>query len=175
MTTPRFTLPILACCVGLAGCGDDAEKGSDIAPSETIVREETGSATWIRRMDAVDPAVWLASQEKRRAVARDDPEVGRIRRAMDEAAPKFLEPRRMIANRTAQLAESLAQIGKRESAADLIVELSALVTPDHGKETYGDLCQFYMSLRRAGYTREDALERLDSPFRLKTGAGARDK
>ena len=65
-----------------------------------------------------------------------------------------------MANRTAQLAEMLAEDGKPEIAAALIEGLSSVVNAERGKETYGELCQFYFILRRNGADHGTALTEL---------------
>ena len=94
----------------------------------------------------------------------DDPAVFRIKKAFEAAAPKFLESDRMVANRTAQLAEMLAKDGRSESAAALIEELSTVVDPARPKETYGELCQYYYILRRTGADRDTALAQLRTRY-----------
>ena len=70
----------------------------------------------------------------------------------------------MVANRTAQLAEMLAEDGKPEGPAALIEGLASVVDPKRGKETYGELCQFYFTLRHGGADRDAALARLSARY-----------
>ena len=70
----------------------------------------------------------------------------------------------MVANRTAQLAEMLAEDSKPEQPAALIEGLASVVDPKRGKETYGELCQFYFTLRHGGADREAALSQLSARY-----------
>jgi hypothetical protein len=91
-----------------------------------------------------------------------------MRSALALARDRFLESNRMLANRTVQLSAMLASDGHRESYLSLLAELSDVVTDTSaGKQTYGDLCQFYLNLRRAGVEREQALASLKERVNLK--------
>jgi len=151
-----------ACCWALTAC----EKRRDHeAAVDSVVEEKTEAPhSWIRRNDDIDPALWLASKEAGRQLANNDPAVARVRKAFESGASKYLESDRMIANRTAQLADMLAKDGKPETAADLIEGLSSVVKADYGKETYGELCQFYFILRHNGADQEAALAQLRGRF-----------
>jgi len=151
--------------------GQEQDMAREGAPNNLIEEPTTSSQSWIRRNDSVDPAIWLASREAGRLVARDDPSVGRIRKAFKEAAPKFLESERMVANRTAQLAEMLSKDGKPESTVDIIEGLSSVVGAEKGKETFGELCQFYFILRHNGADRAAVL----TDLRKRYGPPATDR
>jgi hypothetical protein len=140
-----------------SGCDDRRPKPEleDVADSRP-----RAPPSWIRRNDEVDPAVWLASKEAGHALPVDDPAVSRARRAFRAAATRFLESDRMVANRTAQLVEMLANDGKTEDATALIEGLASVASASGGKETYGELCQFYFILRHGGADRDSALGRL---------------
>jgi hypothetical protein len=92
----------------------------------------------------------------------DDPAVARMKQAFRAAASTFLESDRMVANRTAQLAEMLAKDGKPEAAADLVEGLSSAVSAERGR--YDELCQFYFTLRHNGAEREAARAELRARY-----------
>ena len=98
-----------------------------------------------------------------------------MRVAFAAAAAKFLESDRMVANRTAQLAQMLAEDGKPEIAAALIEGLSSVVNAERGKETYGELCQFYFTLRRNGADHATALTELRMRYGSSTTNNRKDE
>ena len=152
-----------ACLTTLPAC-EDRKPGQEPAFTDRVVEKSDPSQSWIRRNDDLDPAQWLAAKEAGHPLPADDPAVLRIKKAFEAAAPKFLESDRMVANRTAQLAEMLAKDGKPESAAALIEELSSLVNRDRPKETFGELCQYYYILRHTGADRDTALAQLRTRY-----------
>jgi len=152
------------CITSLTGCGERKEQRR--AAQDVVVekKSEAPQASWIRRNDDMDPAVWLASKEAGRRLAPDDPSVARLRKAFGGAESKYLESDRMIANRTAQLADMLAKDGNPEAAADIVEGLSTVIGVGRGKETYGELCQFYFTLRHNGADREAVLAELQARY-----------
>ncbi|MBY6240855.1 MxaH protein [Methylosinus sp. Sm6] len=149
-------------CVALCACDDGRSKGE--APSSDAVRvEDKTPGAWLRR-DEADPAVWLASKEQGRAATPDDARVATLKKALARADFSFLETERMVANRTAQLAEMLAREGMSEDYATIIEELAAVVDAKKGKATYGELCGYYFSLRRGGASRAETLRILKERF-----------
>ena len=52
----------------------------------------------------------------------------------------------------------------RRTPAALIEGLASVVDPKHGKETYGELCQFYFTLRHGGADRDAALMQLSARY-----------
>lgn len=147
----------LICALASTGCGERKEARRPVQDVVVEEKSEAPQTSWIRRNDDVDPAVWLASKEARRLLAPDDVEVMRLRKAFEGAEEKYLDSMRMIANRTAQLADMLAKDGKPEAAADIVEGLSTVIGVGRGKETYGELCQFYFTLRHNGADRQSAL------------------
>lgn len=72
----------------------------------------------------------------------------------------------MVANRIAQLTEMLVESGLGEDPLALLEALTSIAPESSvGKETFGDLCQFYLNLRRAGATRDAALEDLKDRYK----------
>jgi hypothetical protein len=153
----------IACLATTTAC-DDPKQDREIDSSDVVDANVKTPQSWIRRNDDADPAFWLASKEARRPLSVDDPTVGRIKQAFHATATRFLESDRMVANRTAQLAEMLAEDGKPEEPAALIEGLASVVDPTRGKETYGELCQFYFTLRHGGADRDAALGQLRARY-----------
>jgi hypothetical protein len=150
--------------LGLALCAcDDGERSGESPSSDAVRIEDKTPGAWLRR-DEADPAVWLASKELGRAAAPTDPRVATLRQALARADASFLESARMVANRTAQLADMLAEAGMKEDYATIIDELSAVVDAKRGKATYGELCGYYFSLRRGGADRAETLQILKQRF-----------
>jgi hypothetical protein len=152
-----------ACLATMTAC-DDRKRDREFGSNDFVDANVKAPQSWIRRNDDIDPAIWLASKEARRRLLPDDPTVGRIRQAFHAAATRFLESDRMVANRTAQLAEMLAEDGKPEEPAALIEGLASVVDPKRGKGTYGELCQFYFTLRHTGADRDAALTQLSARY-----------
>jgi hypothetical protein len=145
---------------GLFGC-DDAPSERGDSTADVVRPPDARRSDWIAVNDTVDPAVWMIEKETGRAASADDSRVRAARRALDSGGERFLESRRMLANRTVQLGQMLAADGTPESYLILLTSLTELVSDvSHGRQTYGDLCQFYLNLRRAGVAREAALEQL---------------
>jgi len=165
-----WALFAIVCVSCLTACEKRKEEGAAV---NVVVEEKTEAPlqSWIRRNDDVDPALWLASKEAGRQLGTNDSAVARVRKAFEAAASKFLESDRMVANRTAQLAEMLAKDGKPEAATDLIEGLSSVVDAERGKETYGELCQFYFTLRHDGADRDVALAHLRARYATNTRNG----
>ena len=163
MSAEMRVLVALACLAMTTAC-DDRKRDREIRSSDVVDANIKAPESWIRRNDDIDPAIWLASKEARRPLSADDPTAIRIREALHAAATRFLESDRMVANRTAQLAEMLAEDGKPEQPAALIEGLASVVDPKRGKETFGELCQFYFTLRHGGVDRDAALARLSARY-----------
>ncbi len=153
----------IACLAMLTAC-DDRKRDREIGSSDVVDANFKAPQSWFRRNDDIDSAIWLASKGARGPLSADDPNVGRIRQAFLAAATRFLESDRMVANRTAQLAEMLADDGKPEQPVALIEGLASVVDPKRGKETYGELCQFYFTLRHGGADRDAALSQLSARY-----------
>ena len=155
----------IACLATTTAC-DDRKQDREVGSSDKVDANVKTPQSWIRRNDDADPAIWLASKGVGHPLSADDPTVERVRRAFQTAATRFLESDRMVANRTAQLAAMLAEDGKPEDPAALIEGLASVVDPKHGKETYGELCQFYFTLRHGGADRDAALMQLSARYGL---------
>lgn len=144
------------CLTLLAAC-DEREQARDGTSSDHVDVQDKKRSSWLRITDQVDPAAWLVGKEMGREVAPTDPAVDAMRKALAAASGHFLESDRMLANRTAQLGESLMSEGRPLSYLTLLVSLTMTVHETSQKQTYGDLCQFYLNLRHAGVDHDAAL------------------
>ena len=128
--------------------------------SDVVDAKIKAPESWIRRNDDIDPVIWLASKEARRPLSADDPTVVRIRQALQR-------PRRGSWNWTAwsriaprSLRKCWRRTVSRKSRRAHRRDSASVVDPKRGKETYGELCQFYFTLRHGGADRDAALTRL---------------
>jgi hypothetical protein len=163
MTRVAWRSRIVVAFVGLALSACDDERKDEASSSDAVRVEDKTPGAWLRR-DEADPAMWLASKEQGRAASPTDPRVEALKQALARADASFLESARMVANRTAQLADMLAEAGMKEDYATIIEQLSAVVDAKRGKATYGELCGYYFSLRRGGADRVETLRILKERF-----------
>ncbi|MDR7036619.1 hypothetical protein J2X36_001360 [Methylobacterium sp. BE186] len=155
---------LLAAC----GRGEDPEREPDsvVATPEESGRPETA---WLAPTDRTEPALWLARRAAGGEGRPDASELAGLRKALDEAKPHFVEDRRMIANRTAQLETMLAEIGETEEPASLVAGLTGVAAASGRRRLYGEMCQHYVTVRRAGLGREAALARLAERYAAQDG------
>ncbi|SDM78831.1 hypothetical protein SAMN05216360_103371 [Methylobacterium phyllostachyos] len=156
----RVVLPALALLMPLAACdrGEDDAKTEDTVVSRTA---ETELAPWLSPKDGTDPARWLAGREAGHPLANDAPPVQAMRTSLARAAEGFIEDRRMIANRTVQLGQMLAESGKAEGYRDLLDGLGRIAAArGRHKSLYGEMCQHYVNIRNRGLGHEAALAEL---------------
>ncbi len=78
----------------------------------------------------------------------------------------------MIANRTVQLGQMLAEADAPETYADLLDGLEEAAAPTHRKQLYGELCQHYYNLRQQGLDRAQTLARLTERYAAQPAAPA---
>ena len=89
----------------LAACNDESSEPQE----RVVVQKQPGDRPdWLGLKDKIEPSIWLRSREVGHEVLSGDPEVDRLRRAMRQAESRFYEDPRMVANRTAQIADMLA-------------------------------------------------------------------
>ncbi len=155
-----IALPALALLMPLAACNRGEE---DATTEDTVVSRtsETELAAWLSPKDGTDPARWLAGREAGHPLANDAPPVQAMRTSLARAAESFIEDRRMIANRTVQLGEMLAEGGKAEGYRDLLDGLGRIAAArGRHKSLYGEMCQHYLNIRNRGLGHEAALAEL---------------
>lgn len=150
-------LPLLA----LAACGSEPprEEGQSVV-ARTAEGELPG---WLVPTDGSDPARWLAGREAGRPLPDDAPAVAAMRASLKAARTGFVEDPRMIANRTVQLGQMLAEIGRPEPYGRLIDGLGGVAAPrGRHKSLYGEMVQHYYNARAQGADHAGALARLAS-------------
>lgn len=153
-------LPALALLMPVAACdrADDDAKADDTVVART---SETELAAWLTPKDGTDPARWLAGREAGHPLANDAPPVQAMRTSLARAAEGFIEDRRMIANRTVQLSQMLAETGKAEGYRDLLDGLGRIAAArGRHKSLYGEMGQHYVTMRNLGLGHAAALAEL---------------
>ncbi|OCC05478.1 hypothetical protein BA190_08680 [Labrys sp. WJW] len=93
-----------------------------------------------------------------------DQDVGRLRKAISQARVRFYEDQRMIANRAAQTADALHEIGVQERYVDILTGLVDVADRSIGRTSFGAICQQYVTLRKSGKSRADALNYLADTY-----------
>lgn len=146
----------------LVACGDEADE-----PQRKIVSVNRPAPLpkWLTVKDVIEPSLWLRSREVGRLVLPSDPEVDRLRRAMHQATLRFFEDQRMIANRTAQAADMLAEAGQPERNVDIMTGMIDVADATVAKKAYGDMAQHYLNLRKEGMDRTAALNSLTTSYK----------
>jgi hypothetical protein len=152
----RPVLAVLAVLM-VSACdrGGEAENADQAVVART---SETELPAWLSPTDGTDPARWLAGREAGHPLPADAEPVRAMRTALNGAAGGFIEDPRMIANRTVQLGQMLAEVGKGERYRALIDGLGQIAAR-HGrhKRLYGEMCQHYFNTRNRGLGHAAAL------------------
>ena len=158
---------LLGSVIALAGCQDD-----DAPPRNKVVAVDQPAQipNWLTSQDLMEPALWMRSREVGHPVLSIDPEVDRLRRGLRQASERFFEDERMIANRTVQASDMLAQSLQRERFVDVMTGLIDVADASPERKSYGQLCQLYLNLRHAGLDRTAALDRLSASYRAPKAA-----
>jgi hypothetical protein len=143
----------------LPGC-EEATMPETATTQQTPKRPELPRIKWLDAHSTITPEQWLASREAKVDLDENDPAVVALRVKLNEAAQRFGDATRMIANRAVQLEEMLAEEGITEHAPELIETLSSTATETRQREGFGSLTQHYFNLRKTGVDREVALEQL---------------
>ncbi|PWB95553.1 hypothetical protein [Methylosinus sporium] len=152
MSAPRLAALCATLAALLCACND----ANPQQPPAVEVTRKDELPKWLTPIDRVDPAYWLAARKSGGAPV-DEGREARLRAALEVGAAHFLESPRMLANRTAQLADMMAEIGAAEDEAESIESLARVAAATGSKQTFGDLCQHYFNLRKQGATRDSAL------------------
>ena len=161
--------PAAVVALALSACGGDA---SDEGAAEQPVVARTTEADvppWLAQTEAMDPARWIASREAGRLVPEADPRAVALRAGLDRAGSAFIEDRRMIANRTVQLGQMLAEAGMPEGYASLLDGFVGVAGASHRRQLYGEMCQHYFNTRRQGDDPPTALARLAERYGAQGG------
>lgn len=158
-----------AAALALSACGGDA---ADEGTAEQPVVARTTAAdvpAWLSQTEAMDPARWIASREAGRLVPESDPRTAALRAGLDRAGSAFIEDRRMIANRTVQLGQMLAEAGMPERYAGLLDGFVSVAGARHRRQLYGEMCQHYFNARSQGDDPPAALARLTERYGAQAG------
>ncbi|WP_026597096.1 hypothetical protein [Methylobacterium sp. 77] len=164
----RFAPALLCLPLALSACDRGEESSTREANTEdqavVATKSDADVPTWLSHTDPMEPARWLASRE----TGTPAPEVGsqteHLRHSLARAKESFIEDPRMIANRTVQLGEMLAEAGKPEPYADLLDGLEEVAAATHRKQLFGEMCQHYYNTRQQGADRTSALSRLNERY-----------
>lgn len=145
----------------LAACGSEEPREEN---QSVVARTAEGDLPgWLTPTDGTDPARWLAGREAGHPLPDDAPEVAAMRASLKTARTAFVEDPRMMANRTVQLGQMLAEIGKTESYRSLIDGLGGIALPrGRHKSLYGEMVQHYYNARAQGADHDGALAQLAS-------------
>ncbi len=156
------TIPLLVLgLLSLAAC-DGGEPAQDSATVAT--KSDADVPTWLSHTDAMEPARWLAAREPGQPASGVAARSEHLRHSLARARTAFIEDPRMVANRTVQLGQMLAESGRPESYADLLDGLEAVADRTRRKQLYGEMCQHYYNTRLQGADRTEALARLTERY-----------
>ena len=148
--------PLALMGASLAGCDESNDE-----PTKVVATEKPHDLpSWLSVKDNIEPALWLREREVGHDVLPIDPEVDRIRHAMNQLSERFFEDRRMIANRTAQTADILAEVHQPERYVDIMTGMVDVADTSPQKKLYGEMCQHYINVRRTGKDRTSTLRQL---------------
>lgn len=166
---------VLLCPALLAGC-DSAPPESAATSRETIavgrpIDDDTLRAmSFLNITDSDLAARWLVLKERQddSSSVPSTEEIGAYARRIEHLAKLLVEDRRMIANRTVQTRDLLAERNIQETLPRLLdgmERVAQLRIPGN----YGAYCDWYINLRTSGLTHEQALDRMtglkESPSR----------
>jgi hypothetical protein len=156
----------------VAACDRPTESGSEEGQAVVARTSESELPAWLSPTDGTDLARWLASREAGHPVPPGSESVRALQDALAEARTGFIEDPRMIANRTAQLGQMLAEIGKTERYALLMAGFSTVAARrGRHKSLYGEMCQHYFNTRARGIDHAAALALLADRFAPGLGPG----
>ncbi|MCJ2034510.1 hypothetical protein [Methylobacterium sp. J-068] len=161
LVSPPLLGLVLCLVLGLAAC-DGGEPAQDSAVVAT--KSDAEVPAWLSPTDGMEPALWLARREPGQSGATAAARSDHLRHSLARAKETFIEDPRMIANRTVQLGQMLAEAGKPESYDDLLDGLEEAAATTRRKQLYGELCQHYYNTRQQGLDRTQTLLRLTERY-----------
>ncbi|UFZ02685.1 hypothetical protein LQG66_25890 [Bradyrhizobium ontarionense] len=153
---------LLGYVLALAACNEEPDARRE---RTVVVKKPEEVSTWLSVTDKIETALWLRSREVGHDVLASDSEADRLRRAIRQAVSRFYEDERMIANRTAQTGDALAEAGQPERYVDILTGMVDAADLSSDRKLYGEMCQHYLILRRNGEGRTQALEHVGAKFR----------
>lgn len=155
VSTPPFWLLVCLSLIFLLSACDQADTPE---MTDVSVSDESEIPVWLDGQVEMSPQEWLVKRSK--AVVSDEAaEIERAAELLVDAAERFDESYRMIANRAAQLEDMLQEHRINETAVDLLewfTQLPALQTP----HSFSALCQYYYNLRVDGKTEDEIIQNL---------------
>jgi hypothetical protein len=153
--------PCLVLPLALGACDRGPDERADAAGAVVAATSETSLPSWLAPTDGTDPGRWLAGREAGQALAADDPRVRRMDAVLARARDGFIEDPRMIANRTVQLGQMLAEAGIDEDYGTILDGLGGIAAGrGRRRSLYGEMVQHYYNARRQGADHGAALARL---------------
>lgn len=160
-----FVLLAAGCddCRGVSSCGEVVPgRASHPARHGALSPSDGGllAKDFLSIFDSVPPEHWLAVREAGRALPVDAPQVIRFGAMLDGLVDKYDEDRRMLANRTVQLQQMLAEKDQHEPLSVLLAAMDKLYDGRAGKRMYGELCQHYFNIRGPGRSHDETLAML---------------
>ena len=153
---------LLGYVLALAACNEEPDARRE---RTVVVKKPEEVSTWLSVTDKIETALWLRSREVGHDVLASDSEADRLRRAIRQAVSRFYEDERMIANRTAQTGDALAEAGQPERYVDILTGMVDAADLSSDRKLYGEMCQHYLILRRNGADRAKALEQVRTAFK----------
>lgn len=140
----------------LASCDEEQEDVREPTPVAAAA-PDAGRASWLDLTDETRPEVWLASRETGASQPPGGDAAAGYLRLLQDAARRFNETPRMIANRTVQLETMLAEHGIDENARTILSGFLSSAAAGAVQRDYGSLCHHYFNLRSTGVDRAAAL------------------
>ncbi|MBH0237875.1 hypothetical protein [Methylobrevis albus] len=141
------------------------------AAASSSDEDDLGAGHWLTPDDPRSPGVWLADRTAPPGSApgsgQNAARVAAVDAALDRGAALFVETRRMLANRTAQLVDVNTERGGTISPEQLLADL-AIPDPDGRKHWFGVIAQAYIELRRSGADHASAVAALRREFTART-------
>lgn len=154
LTRPFWLLVCLSLVFLLSACDQpDTSEMTDVP-----ISDESEIPVWLDGQAEMSPQEWLVKRSKAE-VSDEEAEIERAAELLVDAAERFDESYRMIANRAAQLEDMLLEHRINETAVDLLewfTQLPALQAP----HSFSALCQYYYNLRVDGKTEDEIIQNL---------------
>lgn len=163
--------PSCALLLVLGACERKSDEQAEEGGAVVANTSEAELPAWLSPTDGTDPGRWLAGRAAGQALPAGDPRVSAMQASLARARDGFIEDPRMIANRTVQLGQMLAEAGLMEDYRSILDGLGEIAERrGRRKSLYGELCQHYFNARRQGADHATALARLGEPRPVLEGA-----
>ncbi|MGE3772711.1 MAG: hypothetical protein AB7I32_07275 [Gammaproteobacteria bacterium] len=174
----RLLALTMVCSAALAGCDRDAGPADEgtLESAAVVVQDaeldSLRSTGFLQLIDGDVAALWLALQAQApgEQTRPADAVVAQYEAMIRELATRLLEDRRMIANRTVQTRDELADHGIQVTVDELITGLLEVARAGV-VGNYGSYCDYYINLRQRPLAHAAALAEMRS-LRVLAPAGA---